>query len=199
MSVWDERYAGEEFAYGTRPNAWLEANAGKLKPGSRILSLGEGEGRNAVWLAQRGHRVEAVDGSSVGLEKARHLAASRGVEIGTTVADLADHIPEPAAYDAVILVFLHLPPPLRAEVHRRAQEALAPGGLLVLQSFTPRQLTFASGGPRSAAMLYDVETVRADFPRIRWEVLGEEEIALDEGPLHHGRAAAVSGLGRRDG
>lgn len=197
MSVWNERYAGEAFAYGTQPNAWLKSVAGRLVPRSRILSLGEGEGRNAVWLAQQGHRVEAVDGSEVGLAKARQLAASRDVALATTVADLAEYRAEVAAYDAVVLVFLHLPPALRAAVHAMAEAALVPGGLLVIQAFTPRQLAFASGGPRQAGMLYDVETLRADFPRLTWEILREEELELDEGSLHRGRAAAVSGLGRR--
>jgi len=197
MNVWDERFAGEGFVYGTQPNAWLVSVTGRLKPGSRILSLGEGEGRNAVWLAQQGHRVEAVDGSAVGLAKARRLAAERGVTLATTVADLAGFRPEAGAYDAVVLVFLHLPPPLRVEVHARAEGALVGGGHLVIQAFTPRQLAFASGGPRQAELLYDVALLRSDFPRIAWEELREEEVELDEGPLHRGRAAAVHGLGRR--
>lgn len=197
MSVWNERYAGEAFAFGTEPNVWLESVADRLKPRSRILALGEGEGRNAVWLAQQGHRVEAVDASSVGLAKARRLAEERGVTLTTTVADLAEYRPEVAAYDAAILVFLHLPPALRAAVHGLAEAALVPGGFVILQAFTPRQLAFTSGGPRQAEMLYDAETLRGDFPGVTWEALREEELELDEGPNHLGRAAVVSGLGRR--
>jgi SAM-dependent methyltransferase len=196
-STWDERFAGEGYVYGTAPNRWLEAQAARLRPGSRVLSLGEGEGRNAAWLASRGHRVEAVDGSSVGLAKAERLARDRGVAIRTTVADLADYVPEPGAYDLVVLIFLHLPPALRALVHARAEAALAPGGLLVLEAFTPRQLAYSSGGPKQADALYQAEALRLDLPGIAWEVLREEEIELDEGPLHRGRAAVVRGLGRR--
>jgi SAM-dependent methyltransferase len=197
MSVWDERFAGEGYVYGTRPNAWLASVAGRLQAGSRILSLGEGEGRNAVWLAQQGHRVEAVDGSAVGLAKAQRLAAERGVGLATRVADLAAYRPGPGAWDAVLLIFLHLPPPLRAAVHAGAEAALVPGGRLVIEAFTPRQLAFTSGGPRQPELLYDVATLRADFPSITWEELREEEIELDEGPLHWGRAAVVRGLGHR--
>jgi SAM-dependent methyltransferase len=197
MNVWDERFAGEGYAYGTQPNAWLASMAGRLRAGSRILSLGEGEGRNAVWLAQQGHQVEAVDGSAVGLAKAQRLAAERGVGLATRVADLAAYRPEPASWDAVVLVFVHLPPSLRTAVHAGAQAALVPGGLLVIQAFTPRQLAFSSGGPRQPELLYEEATLRADFPGISWEELLEEEIELDEGPLHRGRAAAVHGLGRR--
>jgi len=195
-SAWDERFGGEAFAYGTEPNRWLEAQSPLLRPGSRILSLAEGEGRNATWLAARGHRVHAVDGSRVGLEKARRLAAARGVELETTVADLADFEPGRAGYDAVVLIFLHLPPPLRALVHARAQAALAPGGLVILEAFTPRQLANASGGPRQAELLYEPATLAADFPGIAWDVLREETAELDEGPLHQGRAALVRGVGR---
>jgi SAM-dependent methyltransferase len=198
MSVWDERFAGEGYVYGTRPNAWLASVAGRLQAGSRILSLGEGEGRNAVWLAQQGHRVEAVDGSAVGLAKAQRLAAERGVALATTVADLAAYRPEPKSWDAVILIFLHLPPPLRAAVHAGAEAALVPGGRLVIEAFTPRQLALSSGGPRQAELLYEVATLRGDFPVITWEELREEEIELDEGPLHRGRAAVVRGLGHRE-
>lgn len=198
MSVWDERFAGEGYVYGTRPNAWLVSVAGRLRAGSRILSLGEGEGRNAVWLAQQGHRVEAVDGSAVGLAKAQRLAAERGVALATTVADLAAYRPEPKSWDAVILIFLHLPPPLRAAVHAGAEAALVPGGRLVVEAFTPRQLALSSGGPRQAELLYEVATLRADFPLITWEELREEEIELDEGPLHRGRAAVLRGLGHRE-
>ena len=199
MSTWDDRFAGAGFAYGTSPNRWLAAQAGRLHPAGRVLSLGEGEGRNAVWLARQGHRVEAVDGSAVGLAKAGALARDQGVALRTTVADLADYQPEAAVYDAVVLVFLHLPPALRGAVHARAEAALAPGGLMVLEAFTPRQLAFQSGGPRDAAMLYDEALVRADFPGLAWEVLQEAEVDLDEGPLHQGRAAVVHGLGRRQG
>jgi cyclopropane fatty-acyl-phospholipid synthase-like methyltransferase len=198
-SIWDERFAGEGYVYGTAPNTWLEAQASRLKAGSRILSLGEGEGRNAVWLATQGHRIEAVDGSSIGLEKAQRLAATRGVTIQATVADLATFVPAPGAYDAVVLIFVHLSLPLRALVHARAQAALAPGGVLVIEAFTPRQLAFTSGGPKQVEALYEPETLRQDFPGIAWDVLREEEIELDEGPLHRGKAAVVRGLGRRTG
>jgi SAM-dependent methyltransferase len=197
-TTWDERFAGEAYLYGTAPNRWLEAQEHRLAPGSRILSLGEGEGRNGVWLATRGHRVHAVDGSGVGLEKARRLAAARGVTIETTVADLADFVPAPGAHDAVVLIFLHLAPPLRGLVFERAQAALAPGGLFLLEAFTPRQLGFHSGGTRQVEALYEPEALRLGLPGLTWEVLREEEIELDEGPLHRGTAAVVRGLGRRD-
>jgi SAM-dependent methyltransferase len=194
---WDERFAGDGFAYGTKPSRWLVENAHLLPPGLPVLALGEGEGRNAVFLAGLGFEVEAVDGSPVGLAKARRLAESRGLSLRTTVADLADLVPAAGRYGAVLLVFLHLPPALRATVHARAAAALAPGGLVILEAFTPRQLAHASGGPRQPEMLYEPSVLRVDFPGVEWEGLSEVEVDLDEGPLHQGRASLVHGLGRR--
>jgi hypothetical protein len=199
MNPWDERFGTAEFAYGTQPSRWLVECAGSIPAGLPVLALGEGEGRNAVWLAGRGLEVHAVDGSAVGLAKAERLAASRGVSLRTTVADLAGYAPEPGRYGAVVLVFLQLPPPLRSRVHGLAASALAPGGAVVLEAFTPRQLAFSSGGPRQADMLYEPTAIRGDFPGVEWVSLAEGEAVLDEGPLHQGRAALLRGLGRRTG
>jgi SAM-dependent methyltransferase len=197
LNPWDERFAGEGFAYGTEPSRWLVEHAGRFPRGLPVLALGEGEGRNAVFLAGLGLDVEAVDGSPVGLAKAARLAASRGASLRTTVADLADFVPAPGVFGGVVLVFLHLPPLLRATVHARAAAALAPGGVVVLEAFTPRQLARSSGGPKQADMLYEPAILRADFPRVEWEVLEDREADLDEGPLHQGRAALLRGLGRK--
>ena len=196
VPFWDERYSGEGFAYGTQPNRWLEVQAGVIRPGGRVLSLGEGEGRNAVWLAEQGFTVDAVDGSPVGLEKARELAARRGVHIRTQVDDLATYRPEPEAYDALVLVFVHLPPNIRSLVHAAGARALRPGGVLIIEAFTHLQLGRPSGGPRQADLLYEVATVRSDFPGVDWLVLEEAEVELDEGPFHRGTAAVVRGVGK---
>jgi SAM-dependent methyltransferase len=196
VSFWDERYSVAEYVYGTAPNRWLEAEAHRIPRGGRVLSLGEGEGRNAVWLAERGWRVVAQDASPVGLEKARRLAAARGVEVETVVADLATWSPEPRAFDGVVLVYLHLPPALRPAVHAAAAAALRPGGAILLEAFTPRQLAFSSGGPRQPDWLYEPEALRGDFPGVAWDVLEEVEIELVEGTFHAGRAAVVRGAGR---
>lgn len=197
MTVWDQRFAGEDFAYGLAPNRWLEEVAAKaIEPGGRVLSLGEGEGRNAVFLARLGFSVDAVDASSVGLEKARKLASEAGVAIHTTVADLADYHPEEAAYDAVVLIYIHLPPALRPRMHLLVQKALKPGGVVILEAFTPRQLGRPSGGPPVTEMLYEPAQLRSDFPALLWETLCEQEVVLDEGRLHRGPAVVVRGLGK---
>jgi SAM-dependent methyltransferase len=199
VGFWDERYSVAEYVYGTAPNRWLEAEAHRIRRGGRVLSLGEGEGRNAVWLAEQGWQVVAVDASAVGLEKARRLAEARGVELTTVVADVATWRPAAASFDGVVLVYLHLPPAARPAVHAAAAAALRPGGVLVVEAFTPRQLAFSSGGPRQPEMLYEPEEIRAEFPGIAWEVLEEVEVELVEGTFHTGRAAVVRGVGRARG
>jgi SAM-dependent methyltransferase len=195
-AFWDERFGGDGFAYGTAPNRWLEAQVAAISAGGRVLCLGEGEGRNAVWLAQRGFSVVAVDASPVGLEKARRLAAERGVRIETQVADLASYRPDPGAYDGLVLVFVHLPPAIRSSAHAAATAALVPGGAVIVEAFTPRQLGRPSGGPREASLLYDASLLRADFPQVEWKILEEAEVELDEGPFHRGPSAVVRGVGR---
>jgi 2-polyprenyl-3-methyl-5-hydroxy-6-metoxy-1,4-benzoquinol methylase len=196
MNQWDERFAGEEFVYGTEPNRWLQANASRIAPKGRVLCLGEGEGRNAVWLAEQGFAVDAVDASSVGLQKALRLAASRKVTITTILADLAQYSPAAGQYDAVVLIFVHLPPDLRSRVHSLAQAALKPGGVLIVEAFTPRQLPRSSGGPKKPEMLFEVAMLRADFPAVVWDGLEEVETDLGEGTLHRGLASVVRDFGR---
>jgi SAM-dependent methyltransferase len=197
LTLWDERYCAVALAYGSEPNRWLVAQASRIEPGGRVLSLGEGEGRNAVWLASQGFSVVAVDASRVGLEKAHRLAAQRGVVMKTILEDLERYRPSPATFDLVISIFVHLPPSIRAAIYEAAASALKPGGLLVLEAFTPRQLTWKTGGPKQADWFYEPATLRADFAGIEWEALDEAEVELDEGPFHQGRAAVVRGLGRR--
>ena len=106
---WDQRFAGETFKYGLEPNAFLRAEATRLAPGSRVLVPGDGEGRNGVWLAQQGHRVCSVDASPVGLDKALQLARQRGVDIDVELGDLEVWAPVPGAWDALVLIYVHLP------------------------------------------------------------------------------------------
>ncbi len=199
MSFWDERFSGDEYAYGTEPSRWLVEQVQHVPPGGRVLSLGEGEGRNAVWLAEHGFSVVAVDGSPVGLEKARRLAVLRSVRIDTVVEDLSRFRPAPSTYDALLLVFVHLAPALRVVVHATGASALKPGGVVILEAFTPRQLAFSSGGPKDPAALYEADAIRADFRGVRWDILEEVETELDEGVHHRGRAAVLRGVGRRVG
>ena len=193
---WDERYAEPGFVYGTAPNDFLAQNVGQLSAGGDVLSLAEGEGRNAVFLAQRGFRVTAVDGSAVGLEKARQLAARSGVEIETIVADLAVFDLGENRWDGIVSIWCHVPPAVRARLHAAVVAALRPGGVLLLESYTPKQLEYKTGGPPSAHLL----TTRAELERtlrgLDFLSCEEKTREVHEGRYHNGMSAVVQLIAR---
>ncbi len=197
-AFWDARFAESGFAYGEEPNDFLREQAAGLPQGC-ALCLAEGEGRNAVHLAQLGHAVLAQDLSSVGLAKAQQLAASRGMAIETLCCDLVVFEPEPESFDLVVAIWMHLPPPLRAETHRRAVAALRPGGRLILEAYTPRQLQFGTGGPPTETLLVEPEILRQELVGLELLVLEERERWIEEGPYHRGQSAVVQALGRKPG
>lgn len=194
---WDERFAGEEYRYGTEPNDFLRAQAAAIPAGGPVLSLGEGEGRNAVHLAGLGFAVTALDASPVGLDKTRRLAARRGVTVETLLADLDDYRFAPGHWDGIVNIYCHLPPALRRRVHARIVAALRPGGVLILEGFTPQQLRFHSGGPRDPAMLWRPEELRKELAGLDFPILREVEREISEGSGHGGRAAVVQMLARK--
>lgn len=198
MNFWDRQYSAVEgYKYGTRPNAFLMAEAHRLPPHARVLVPGDGEGRNGVWLASQGHEVLTVDISEVGVARSRALAAESGVHVDTLVADLKTWAPPPGAFDAVVLMYLHMPAAMRTAVHRNVAAALRSGGLLLLEAFHPTQLGRASGGPKEIDLLYALDDIRADFKEAIEEVSGEElEVLLDEGPGHQGMAMVTRYRGR---
>jgi SAM-dependent methyltransferase len=166
---WDERYSATDFVWATDPNQFVAAELANLPPG-RALDLAAGEGRNTVWLAERGWRVTAVDFSRVGLEKGRKLSAARGVaeaRVDWIVADLHSYEPERAAYDLVLIAYLQVGPQLRALVLARAATALAPGGTAFVVGHDLTNLTEGVGGPQDPDVLYTPEAVRAELPGLR--------------------------------
>lgn len=195
--MWDRRYSEPGYAYGTEPNDFLVSVVDHL-PCGRALCIGEGEGRNAAYLARRGFEVTAVDASAVGLGKAKQLAERHGVEISAVVSDLADFTIEPGAWQAVVSIFCHLPPAVRSAVHTAVVNGLGPGGALVLEAFTPRQLELATGGPRARELMMDLATLRAEFAGLRFAVAREIEREVIEGRYHTGAAAVVQMLAFRD-
>lgn len=194
---WDTRYAADAYAYGTRPNRGLEAFEPTLPRGARVLLPGDGEGRNSVWLAQRGHSVLAVDMAAEGLRKAGRLAADAGVAIEVLHADLGDWLPPAGAFDALVLVFVHLPPQIRRTAHRRLLAALKPGGLLFLEGFDRSHAGLPGGGPREPDWLFAADALREDFGECTEWSLELIDVALDEGPFHQGRARVLRAHGCR--
>lgn len=199
---WDARYGAAEFIYGTAPNAYLASQAKRFAAGQRALVPGDGEGRNSVWLASLGLAVTAVDLSAAGVAKGKRLAEERGVSVDFVCADLTDWDWPVATFDVVAAIYLHLPPELRPRLHRAMAAALKPGGLLVIEAFTPDQLPlqvqYGSGGPNRADMLFTADLLRADFAGCEPLELSEARIDLDEGAKHSGPSAVVRGVFRRN-
>lgn len=200
MSVeyWNQRYSHPNHVFGYRPNDFLAAQARFLKPGSRVLCLGDGEGRNGVFLASRGHDVVSLDFSSVALAKAQALAASKQVSLETRCVDLADWVDQPdpeQPWDAVVSIFLHLEPGLRRKVAQAATRQSAPGAMLVLEAYTPAQLSLGTGGPKDVERLVTRADVVSDWTGWHLDVRLTER-RIFEGMGHQGLGSVVQALGK---
>jgi SAM-dependent methyltransferase len=197
-ATWNQRFAGEDFLFGTEPNAWLREHANALPRGGRVLCVADGEGRNSVWLAKRGFTVDAFDIAEAGVAKARRLAERERVQVRYTVAD-CDAYPWPeAAYDGVAAIFVQFAdPPMRERLFARIVASLKPGGVLVLQGYTPRQLEYRTGGPPFASHLYTEAMLRDAFATLEIVELREYEADVAEGSGHRGRSALIGLVARR--
>ncbi len=193
---WNERYKGADYFYGTAPNDFLASVATEI-PSGPVLCLAEGEGRNAVFLASRGHAVTAVDQSEAGLAKAAGLAQTRGVPLTTVAADLTDFMISPQSWSGIVAIFMHLPPTLRRSVLARAAAGLRPGGVFVMEAYTPAQLSYNTGGPREVALLPTLAELRAELGNLEWLIGIERERDVREGGGHTGPSAVVQVLARR--
>lgn len=187
---WDERYGAGEYVYGQEPNDFLVSVAGRI-PRGKVLSLADGQGRNGVYLAGLGHQVTGVDSSAIGLEMARQLALERGVRIETIVADLADFDLGRECWDGIVSIFCHLPPPVRKDLLRRVVAALRPGGVFIMEAYSPAQLNFGTGGPSSVELLVPLSELKNELAGLRLDHAVEVERTVIEGKLHSGRAAVV--------
>lgn len=196
MDPWDDRYAQDGWAFGTEPNDFLREEAHRI-PAGRVLCLGEGEGRNAVFLAEEGYEVVGVDRSKVGMEKARGFAQERGVSIETVVSSIEDFEISEGEWQGIVSIFFHLPPALRRMVHQSVVQGLAPGGVLVLEAYTPEQLPLGTGGPPDPDRLVTLEDLMEELGEL--EVVKAQQVDRDihEGRLHTGKGSVVQFVGRK--
>jgi hypothetical protein len=197
MNHWDERYGDARYYYGTEPNDFLREHAAAIPAGGTVLSLGEGEGRNAVFLAGLGLSVVALDQSAVGLGKARRLASVRGVNIDTLVADLNEYRIEADHWDGIVSIWCHMPRAVRPALHRQIMLGLKPGGVLLLEAYTPAQISHGTGGPKSIDLLPTLDELREDLGEFELVHALERERIVQEGPGHTGLSAVVQIIAKR--
>lgn len=198
---WNERYKEPEFAYGKEPNLFFKEWLTKFEPGS-ILMPADGEGRNGVFAARLGWEVTAVDLSIEGQSKALQLAGEYGVALEYIVNDLEQLDFERERFDAIGLVYAHFSAEKKNLLHRKLNDWLRPGGIIILEAFSKTHIHFNEldpkvGGPKDIDMLYSEAEITADFSNYEVLMLAEEEILLNEGKYHNGRGAVIRFVGRK--
>jgi SAM-dependent methyltransferase len=195
-SMWEQRYSVDHYHYGTDPNEFLRANL-ELLPGGTTLCLAEGEGRNAVFLAATGREVHSVDLTEAGVAKTLRLAEQRGVHVAAVVGDLVVFDLGIDRWDAMVSIFAHMPPGVRRDVHRRVVAALKPGGMFLLEAYTPAQIGRGTGGPSVAEMAMTLDGLREELAGL--ELVHAEELDRDvvEGTGHTGVGAVVQVIARK--
>jgi SAM-dependent methyltransferase len=195
--MWNERYSAEEYAYGKTPNKFLEDNY-KVIPIGKVLSLAEGEGRNAVFLAKQGYSVTAVDSSQVGLDKAKKLAEENGISIELIHADLTDFDIGENRWDGIVSIFCPLPSALRKELHKKVVAGLKPNGVFLVEAYTPDQLKHGTGGGNSVDLMTTKESLSLELHTLKFKHLIELERDVVEGIYHTGFGAVVQALASKE-
>ena len=195
--MWNERYSAEAYAYGKAPNDFLKEKYSVIPKGN-VLSLAEGEGRNAVFLAQQGYSVTAVDASEVGLRKAKELAEANGVTIELVHADLAKFDIGENRWDGIVSIFCPLPSALRKVVYQKAVAGLKPSGVFLLEAYTPNQLKYGTGGGSSADSMSSKESLMLELAGLKFIHLIELERNVLEGSYHTGLGAVVQAIATKE-
>lgn len=199
---WNSRYKEEQYAYGKAPNAFFKQTIDGLDLKGRILLPAEGEGRNAVYAAQKGWSVDAFDISEEGKKKSDRLAASENVVIDYKVGGLFDHTFIDQSYDCAALIYAHFPPNIISDYHAKIGELILPGGILILEGFSKSHIEYQKdnpkvGGPKNIEMLFSVDQIKRDFPSFNLIQLEETEVELSEGEFHIGKASVVRFVGQK--
>ncbi|HEX2150262.1 MAG TPA: class I SAM-dependent methyltransferase [Actinomycetota bacterium] len=196
--MWDERYSSEGYAYGTEPNEFLKESFRRIPKGN-VLSLAEGEGRNAVFLAKHGYSVTAVDASLVGLDKARKLAEENEVSVELVHADLADYDLGEDRWDGIVSIFCPLPSSVRKLLYKKVEAGLKRNGVFLLEAYTPDQLKHGTGGGSSVDVMQTRESLRSELSGLKFEHLAELERDVVEGIYHTGLGAVVQTIAVKEG
>jgi len=198
LQRWEDRFGEPGYWYGTEANDFLKAQAHLLKPGQTALAVGDGEGRNGVWLAEQGLDVLSVDISPTALGKAQALAASRGVKLKTEQADITTWKWPEECFDVVVVIFIQWATADQiAGLFAGMAQALKPGGLLLLQGYSAEQLKYGTGGPKRVDMLYTramLEQAFGDFAQLN---IREHDEMMSEGRGHAGMSALIDLVGRK--
>lgn len=199
-SLWDQRYAGEDYLFGQAPNRFLAAQAPTLRSGQSALALADGEGRNGVWLAEQGLDVLSVDSSAVAQEKARRLALSRRAHIELELVDLSTWNFPANRFDVIAAIFIQFAaPPLRAVIFEGIKRSLRPNGLLLLEGYRPKQLDYRTGGPSMVENLYTEAMLREAFSELEILELKQYDAVIEEGAAHKGMSALIDLVARKPG
>ena len=194
IKMWNQRYAQEIFVYGTEPNEFFKTQLSGL-PKGKILLPAEGEGRNAVFASEMGWEVVAFDSSSAAKEKAEKLMKQKNVQFEYLIESFEDFEHHENFFDVIVLIYAHTFN--RKDNHQKIVRFLKPGGLLLLEGFSKKQIRFNSGGPRNIDMLFSADELKSDFSEFTQMDIDELEIELQEGPLHIGEAAVIRAIGKK--
>lgn len=195
-SFWDERYGTEEFMYGKEPNDFLRENIDSLPQGT-VLCLADGEGRNSVFIASTGRSVWSVDLSAQGPIKTLRLATERGVEVHAESADLANYDLGENQWNAIVSIFAHMPTDVRASLHQRVVRALKPGGVFLLEAYTPSQVGRGTGGPQDPSLTMNLGDLQKELSPLIFSTAHEIERSVVEGFGHTGIASVVQVIARK--
>ncbi|MEK6990874.1 methyltransferase domain-containing protein [Paenibacillus sp. FSL K6-1566] len=197
MNPWNERFQGEEYVYGTEPNAFVVDMQSRLSLTGQTLAIAEGEGRNAVYLAEQGHDVTVWDYAEAGLNKANKLAKEKGVKIAARLQDLEDAAWTPDQWDQIVCIFGHFPKALRLRTLRGVKEAVKPGGYFITEVYSMNQIPYQSGGPQEMDMLYEPEDFLRSFADWRIIHFFIGEVHRSEGALHQGLSHVIQFAGQK--
>jgi len=194
-TFWNERYKEEELAYGDLPNVFFAEELDKIKQPGKLLLPMEGQGRNAVYAAKKGWKVVAFDYSEEAMNSALRLAEQHQVEIDYRISTMEDFLAEAESFDAVAMIYAHLPEEIRQNSHDKLISLLKHGGTFILEGFEKKQLQYTSGGPKNESMLYSIDMISEDFKSTETCTCEERIVELKEGKYHLGEAAVVRFVG----